>query len=137
MFIPLVLKKFASLYSDTMKQITGGIQMPNLNKRILVVKKLKDIGLYNIVRKVFSISYLFERIIFTINRFFRKITGYSKDFGYLKEYKMVHKNERCFIVATGPSLRIADLEKLISEYSFGVIVNDIIKILIMKKIKGT
>ena len=120
MFIPLVLKKFASLYSDTMKQITGGIQMPNLNKRILVVKKLKDIGLYNIVRKVFSISYLFERIIFTIKRFFRKITGYSKDFGYLKEYKMVHKNERCFVVATGPSLRIEDLEKLISEYSFGV-----------------
>ena len=120
MFIPLVLKKFALLYGDTTKQITGGIQMSNLNKRILIVNKLKDIGLYAIAKKIFSISYAFESIIFTIKKIFRKITGYSKDLGYLKKYKMIHKNERCFIIATGPSLKIEDLEKIKKEYTFGV-----------------
>ena len=30
----------------------------------------------------------------------------------IKKYKHIHDGQRCFIVATGPSLRIADLEKL-------------------------
>jgi hypothetical protein len=38
----------------------------------------------------------------------------------IKERKNSHYGERCFIVATGPSLRIDDLEKLNNEYTFGM-----------------
>lgn len=38
----------------------------------------------------------------------------------LEKYKDIHKGKRCFIVATGPSLRIADVDKLKDEYTFGV-----------------
>lgn len=35
-------------------------------------------------------------------------------------FRGIHAGERCFIVATGPSLTIADLETLKSEYTFGM-----------------
>lgn len=38
----------------------------------------------------------------------------------LKELKDSHKGERCFIIATGPSLTIEDLEKLSDETTFGM-----------------
>ena len=37
----------------------------------------------------------------------------------LESLKDIHKGERCFIIGTGPSLTIADLEKLHDEYTFG------------------
>lgn len=36
----------------------------------------------------------------------------------LKKLKDIHKGERCFIIGTGPSLKIADLEVLKNEYTF-------------------
>ena len=44
----------------------------------------------------------------------------------LKELKNKYSGERCFIIATGPSLTIDDLEKLENEYTFGM--NSIIKL---------
>lgn len=44
----------------------------------------------------------------------------------LKQYKNFHKGERCFIVATGPSLTITDIEMLKDEYTFGM--NSICKV---------
>lgn len=41
---------------------------------------------------------------------------YSK----LREFSGKYKGKRCFIVATGPSLTISDLEKIKGEYSFGM-----------------
>lgn len=43
------------------------------------------------------------------------------------KYKNIHKGERCFIVATGPSLTIEDLEMIKEEYSFSM--NSIVNIL--------
>lgn len=37
----------------------------------------------------------------------------------MKAIKDIHKGERCFIIGTGPSLTIDDLEKLKNEYTFG------------------
>lgn len=51
----------------------------------------------------------------------------NKKYAYLKQYYNKHKGERCFIVATGPSLTYADLELIKDEISFGV--NSTIKIL--------
>lgn len=38
----------------------------------------------------------------------------------IERYKGIHKGERCFIVATGPSLTMADLSKIKNEYSFSM-----------------
>jgi hypothetical protein len=38
----------------------------------------------------------------------------------LEQFQNIHKGERCFIVATGPSLRIEDVNRLQGEYTFGV-----------------
>ena len=45
---------------------------------------------------------------------------------WLKENKGIHKGERCFILATGPSLNKLDLSKIKNEYTIGV--NGIYKI---------
>ena len=38
----------------------------------------------------------------------------------LSRFHNIHKGERCFIVGTGPSLRIEDVHKLKDEYTFAV-----------------
>jgi hypothetical protein len=38
----------------------------------------------------------------------------------LERFRNIHKGERCFIVATGPSLRLKDVDRLKGEYTFGV-----------------
>lgn len=47
-------------------------------------------------------------------------------FSKIKEFKCKHQGERCFIVATGPSLTLADLESIKGEVTFGM--NSITKI---------
>lgn len=37
----------------------------------------------------------------------------------LKKYRNIHKGQRCFIIGTGPSLTVEDLEKLKGEITFG------------------
>ena len=44
----------------------------------------------------------------------------------MEKYKGIHKNERCFIVATGPSLTMQDLELIRDEYTFSM--NSIVNI---------
>lgn len=61
-----------------------------------------------------------------ISAFFRSKGIGDKKYKPLLKYKDIHKNKRCFIICTGPSLTIADLESIKNEYSFGM--NSIIKI---------
>lgn len=44
----------------------------------------------------------------------------KNDYSKLKQFKDIHKGLRCFIVGTGPSLKMEDLEKIKGEYSFSV-----------------
>lgn len=46
----------------------------------------------------------------------------------LKRYENLHRGERCFIVATGPSLRVEDLNKLAEYGEYCIGVNGIFKI---------
>lgn len=41
-------------------------------------------------------------------------------FEWIKDYKNKYNGKRCFIVATGPSLTIKDLDMIKDEYSFGM-----------------
>ncbi len=43
----------------------------------------------------------------------------------LKKFKGIHEGERCFIIATGPSLNMEDINMISNEYTFSV--NSIIK----------
>ncbi|MFC4620089.1 PIG-L family deacetylase [Camelliibacillus cellulosilyticus] len=59
--------------------------------------------------------------LFNIKKWLR-LMGFYKNSPYerLKKVKNKHRGERCFIVATGPSLTISDLEKLRHEVTIGV-----------------
>lgn len=47
--------------------------------------------------------------------------GYiDKKYKRLLDYKNIHKGERCFIIATGPSLTMADIESLKDEYTISM-----------------
>lgn len=45
----------------------------------------------------------------------RYVPAHHEMFGRLKKFKNIHRGQRCFIVATGPSLTIEDVEKLKGE----------------------
>lgn len=79
--------------------------------------KSKIIALFIIIQKSilcfkkdrgsFGISY---RLQFLKNR-----NQYQK----LKKYKNIHENEKCFIIGTGPSLTLEDINKLHGQYCIG------------------
>ncbi len=50
----------------------------------------------------------------------RKGIIYQTKFDFLRKLKGSHKGERCFIVATGPSLTFEDLHAIKDEFSFGM-----------------
>ncbi|WP_102273054.1 6-hydroxymethylpterin diphosphokinase MptE-like protein [Cytobacillus massiliigabonensis] len=72
--------------------------------------------------QVLKIHYLIiYYIVFNIKKIGR-VTKIYKNSPYekLKKIKNKHSGERCFIVATGPSLTIEDLEKLKNEVTFSM-----------------
>jgi len=49
------------------------------------------------------------------------LSGFAKiNKDRIRQYKDIHKGKRCFIVATGPSLKNTDLSMLVNEITFGV-----------------
>lgn len=71
-------------------------------------EKIKKIFVINLVVYFFKLIYALLRF-----PFLRQDKG-------LRYYKNKHNGERCFIVATGPSLTIEDLELLKDEYTFSM-----------------
>jgi len=67
------------------------------------------------------LPYFITISIFNIRRLLR-VMRFARNSTYekLREIKNIHKGERCFIVATGPSLKIEDLEKLKNEVTFSM-----------------
>lgn len=52
-------------------------------------------------------------------RYTRLVTyQFTKDAEKIRGFKNTHRGERCFIIGNGPSLSVADLEKIKGEYSF-------------------
>ncbi|MEH7401756.1 6-hydroxymethylpterin diphosphokinase MptE-like protein [Gottfriedia acidiceleris] len=79
----------------------------------------------NMIKPVRMFQLLFfhsiNQLFFNINKWFR-VTNFVNNSLYLKlkQFKNIHKGERCFIVATGPSLLNSDLEKLKNEITFSM-----------------
>jgi len=66
-------------------------------------------------------GFLKNYIGFEFGAFLRKCKlGNYKKYKDLKKFQDIHLGERCFILATGPSLRVEDVEALSNEYTFGV-----------------
>ena len=61
-----------------------------------------------------------QNLIVQMGSLCRKIGFNDKRYARLKSLKNKYENERCFIIATGPSLTISDLELLKDEYTFGM-----------------
>ncbi|MBS4198421.1 DUF115 domain-containing protein [Bacillus sp. FJAT-49732] len=81
---------------------------------------------HSLIRKIRKVQYIFFPYLISIIIFnLKKITrmmGINKKNQYekLKGLKNKHEGERCFIVATGPSLQIEDLVKLKNETTFSM-----------------
>lgn len=98
--------------------------IPSMNSKSLKFKLLKPAYLLRracgILRKKNGIFRNF--IIFPVKGFLRicHIPPFYKPYKGLEQYKNKFKGKRCFIVATGPSLCIEDVERLKNEFTFGV-----------------
>ena len=79
--------------------------------------KFTHFFIYHISRTKSNIRFhLIPRIYFNIKKFCRVMNiNKSSQYEKMKLFKNTHKGQRCFIVATGPSLTIDDLEKLKNE----------------------
>lgn len=55
-----------------------------------------------------------------ISSYIRVIGIGNKRYKNIRKFKNIHAGERCFIVATGPSLTYEDLDKIKNEITFGV-----------------
>ena len=78
--------------------------------------------IYTVVKPICSVKKFFQYVFGHIRCSIQKKTRkrINKKYNNLQLLKDKHKGERCFIVCTGPSLSIADLEMLKNEYTFGV-----------------
>lgn len=88
--------------------------------------------IYQTVRKIkYYLSYLknvyCECILFYAKYFLRRIHVLKSD-EYVKSLKDKYKEEKLFIIATGPSLSIETLERLKAENAITIAVNGIFKI---------
>lgn len=89
----------------------------NIEKKTEIINRFPH--LYEVY---FNMKTFFPRqIAFNLGRFKRGlgISG-KEDYEKIKKFKNIHQGERCFIVGTGPSLRMSDLELIKKEYSFSV-----------------
>lgn len=63
-------------------------------------------------------NYMVYQIMFLLSTPMRRKT--NSPYMQIRKMKDMHNGERCFILATGPSLTIEDVKKLKNEYTFGM-----------------
>lgn len=83
----------------------------------MTFSRIKSSKVYQWIRTL-RFFYLYE-LFFNLRKIFRKIFK-SKEYRKLRKLQNIHKNERCFIIATGPSMKMSDLKKLNKEVTFGM-----------------
>lgn len=71
-------------------------------------------------RELTPYGYIRNFILFPICGFFRSYFSRSKNNNKIRNLKNKFKDERCFIIATGPSLTVDDVNKLKNEHTIGV-----------------
>ena len=66
------------------------------------------------------VVYVPRQICFYYNRFWNVQYRNKYQFSAIKKYKDIYKGQRAFVVATGPSLTVEDINLIRGEISFGV-----------------
>ena len=92
-----------------------------MNKNAFYYKMAKSV--YIGFRNVFSpFGYIRNYVFFPIMGFMRTFRwGYIyKKYSYIEELRGKYQGKRCFILATGPSLQISDIEELNDEITIAV-----------------
>ncbi len=87
---------------------------------------LDKIGLLNFFTTLYGIRWYIRHVKCKVEAKMRARGYLDKRYERLREFEGVHEGERCFIVCTGPSLTLKDIEVLKDEYTFGM--NTITKI---------
>lgn len=97
--------------------------LKNIKNKIHIV--LRDFSDNN--KTFHSIYLLFRRVEYSLEGLNVNIKHAARKKGYIDkrykkilDYKDIHKGERCFIIATGPSLTMNDVESLKNEYTFSM-----------------
>lgn len=90
----------------------------------------KNVVTYSILKKIYQAIYLmfspcgliYNYVVFPVTAFFRerKIPPFYNGYCELEKLHDVHKNQRCFILATGPSLTVDDINMLRNEITFSM-----------------
>lgn len=75
-------------------------------------RTFKPIVRNSIIQLPISLFALFRQVVYV------KVN--QGKYEYLKKFKDIHKGKRCFIIATGPSLTIEDVNKLKGEVTFSM-----------------
>ena len=84
-------------------------------------KKIKaNDTLSNVLRYVYVPAVVAQKMRFDQGAKSRRNGHADGRYESLKQYKDIHKGKRCFIVATGPSLTVSDLEMLKDEYTISM-----------------
>ena len=84
-------------------------------------KKVKESDrLSNILRYFYVPVVMLNKFKFDYKANHRHKNKTDKNYVSLKKYKNIHQGKRCFIIATGPSLTVSDLEMLKNEYTFSM-----------------
>lgn len=83
-----------------------------------IIKKI----IINIQLQLSRYGWVWNNIIFYVIGFFqvKNIMGMGKETKKLRKFKDKHRGERCFIIATGPSLLKEDILKLKNEYTISL-----------------
>lgn len=81
-----------------------------------MIAQLKSLRIYHILRNIWF--YPIYELRFNIKKGIRCIFG-DRQLSKIKQLKNQYEGERCFIIATGPSMTKEDLLKLKHEYTFG------------------
>lgn len=79
---------------------------------------------HNLKAAVYWIWAFSYEVLFSLKQLF--IANYDENYKNVRKLKDSHKGERCFIVATGPSLTLEDLDKLKDEFTISM--NSIVNI---------
>lgn len=73
-----------------------------------------------IIKKFCSVAFSTINLYYRFTSLLRHLGFPSERYKALLKYKDTYLGKRCFIIATGPSLKIDDLENLKDEYTFGM-----------------
>lgn len=80
----------------------------------------KKSTLTKILKQCRKIQFIFEALPVNLKHQARLKGKIQKKYIKVKDYKDIHKGKRCFIIATGPSLTMEDIESLKNEYTISM-----------------